>query len=91
MTKRGPLTYREAQMLAFLEVWFKTNWKHPPMKLMSHAINNKGASCVQYVLRGLGRKGFLSWEPCRIKTILLTTGSGGEQHQPETGVQHEHL
>ena len=90
MSKRGPLTYRETQLLAFLEVWFRSNWKHPPMKLMSHAINNKGDACVHYVLKGLGNKGFLSWQPCRIKTILLTSGvSGGEQHQAETGVHHE--
>ena len=86
------LAMRQVKLLTYLECWFteKPN-KHPPMKLMQYAINGTCSTDVYRVLRALGRKGFLTWDLHRIKTVRLTSGNGGEQHQTETGVHHEHL
>ena len=92
----GPLAFhqvnlamRQAKLLTFLEVWFTEKSKHPPMKLMVHAIGGTCSTDVYRVLRALGRKGFLTWDLHRIKTVRLTSGNGGE-HNTETGVHHEH-
>jgi SOS-response transcriptional repressor LexA len=85
------LAMRQVKLLAFLEAWYAKHRRWPPMKLMVHAIGGTCSTDIYRVLRALGRKGFLTWDLHRIKTVRLTTGrSGGEQHQPETGVHHEH-
>lgn len=85
------LAMRQVRLLTFLETWFSKNVKHPPMKLMVHAINGTCSTDVYRVLRALGRKGFLTWDLHRIKTVRLTTGRSGGEHNTETGVHHEHL
>ena len=95
----GPLEFRQVnlamrqiKLLTFLEAWFYKHGKCPPAKLMVHAVGGTSTTDAYRVLRALGRKGFLTWDLHRIKTVRLTTGrSGGEHHQTEeTGVHHEH-
>ena len=91
MNKRGTLTMREAQLLAFLEQHFERHHYAPLLKEMAAAVNEKGrtTTCALRAITGLADKGFLTWEGRQIRTIRLTSGErGGEQHL-ETGVHHE--
>ena len=86
------LAMRQVKLLTFLEAWFYKHGKCPPMKLMVHAVGGTSTTDAYRVLRALGRKGFLTWDLHRIKTVRLTTGRSGGEHNTETGVPtHEHL
>ena len=85
--KRQTLAYREGQMLTFLQAHFCKHHYAPLLKEMQAALDGKGSQVALRAITGLADKGFLTWEGRRIRTIRLTSGvSGGEQHQPETGV-----
>jgi len=89
--KRRPLAYRETQLLTFLEVHFRKHHYAPLLKEMQAALDGKGSQVALRAITGLANKGFLTWEGRQIRTIRLTTGNSGGEHNTETGVHHEHL
>ena len=79
------LTFKERELLTFLEGHFQRHHYAPLLKEMAAAVNEKGrtTTCALRAITGLADKGFLTWEGRRIRTIRLTSGVGGEVKQEE--------
>ena len=73
-----PLTRREADTLAFIEVFGWARGRYPSIKEISVGMRFKKINGVQQLLRGLRRKGRMTWEDGKQRTLLVVDIAKGK-------------